>query len=226
MSLPPTVFQKSKEKLLEKQVLKIEQNKISDYYRCIYQCNQINKYDLRQSDSLLEAVDWWLSEVMNLSKVSDTIGLNDGVQVFLPNVSSGIKQILLILTKCLRSQPGDTIILEHPEIYLHPSAQSRLADFFICMAKSKKNLIIETHSEYLINRFLLRIAQEDDAKIRELFNLLFVSFDKKLQTSVAKPIFINQFGEIENWPVFFFDRGDALELMAATLKNRSSKLKQ
>ncbi|NER33137.1 MAG: hypothetical protein F6J93_03525 [Oscillatoria sp. SIO1A7] len=64
------------------------------------------------------------------------------------------------------------------------------------------------------------IYQESDPK--EKYYLYPVSFYRGDRFCPE----INQFGEIENWPVSFFDRGDALELMAATLKNRSSKLKQ
>ena len=217
-------------------VLGIEKDKIvPSYYRRIYQGKQVSEYELRESDSLLEAVNWWLSEGMNLPKISD-IGGSRGVlhqvklksseiEVSLPDVGFGISQVLPVLVECLRSQPGDTIILEQPEIHLHPSLQSRLADFLICMAKSEKNLVVETHSEYMMNRFFLRIAQEDDNEIRKLFNPLFVSYDEGEKTSVVQPISINEFGEIENWPVGFFDQNDARELMAATLKKRTSKSK-
>ena len=120
----------------------------------------------------------------------------------------------------MRTREGETIILEQPEIHLHPSLQSKLADFFICMAKSGKKLVIETHSEHLINRLCLRIAQEESGEVKELLNTLFVSFDNKQQTSIVKPIQINEFGEIENWPVGFFDENDARDLMEATLKKR------
>ena len=218
-------------------VLGIERDDIvASYYRYIYRGKQVSEYELRESDSLLEAVNWWLSEGMNLPKISDIGGSrgvphqvklkSSGVEVSLPDVGFGISQVLPVLVECLRSQPGDTIILEQPEIHLHPSLQSRLADFLICMAKSGKNLVLETHSEYMMNRFFLRIAQEDDDEIRKLFNPLFVSFDEGEQTSVVKPISINEFGEIENWPVGFFDQNDARELMAATLKKRTSKSKR
>ena len=89
-----------------------------------------------------------------------------------------------------------------------------------CMAKSGKNLVVETHSEHLINRLCLRIAQEESNAIKDLTNILFVSFDKDRECSTITPIVINDFGEIENWPVGFFDENDSRELIAATLKKR------
>jgi predicted ATPase len=215
-------------------VLAIEQDqKISKYYRCMYEGKRIKEYELRESDKMLEAVNWWLSECMELPNITSVVGLggvpgqvklnSSGIEVYLPDVGFGVSQILPILVECLRTKEAETIILEQPEIHLHPSLQSKLADFFICMAKSGKKLVIETHSEHLINRLCLRIAQEESGEVKEILNTLFVSFDEKQKTSVVKPIQINEFGEIQNWPVGFFDENDARDLMEATLKKRMTK---
>jgi predicted ATPase len=219
-------------------VLAVEQEqKIPKYHRCIYEGKQIKEYELRESDQLLEALNWWLSECMKLPEITSVVGLiggipgqvklnSSGIDVNLPDVGFGVSQILPILVECLRTREGETVVLEQPEIHLHPSLQSKLADFLICMAKSGKRLVVETHSEHLINRLCLRIAQEESGEIKDLLNTLFVSFDGKEQTSVVKPIEINEFGEIENWPVGFFDENDARELMAASLKKRMAKSKK
>jgi predicted ATPase len=218
-------------------VLAVEQEqKIPKYHRCIYEGKQIKEYELRESDQLLEALNWWLSECMKLPEITSVVGLSgipgqvklnsSGIDVNLPDVGFGVSQILPILVECLRTREDETVVLEQPEIHLHPSLQSKLADFLICMAKSGKRLVVETHSEHLINRLCLRIAQEESGEIKDLLNTLFVSFDGKEQTSVVKPIEINEFGEIENWPVGFFDENDARELMAASLKKRMAKSKK
>ena len=46
------------------------------------------------------------------------------------------------------------IIVDEPEIHLHPSLQSKLADFFMEMAMLGKRILIETHSEYLIDKMI------------------------------------------------------------------------
>ncbi len=94
------------------------------------------------------------------------------------------------------------------------------------MAKSGKKVIVETHSEHLIKRLYLRAAQEETDAIRNLLNTVFVSFDERQQTSVTQTIVINEYGEIENWPVGFFDEDDSRELVAATLKKRMGKVRQ
>ncbi len=214
-------------------VLAVEKEmNIAKYYRCIYDGKKINNYELREQDKLLESVNWWLFDFMKLPQIYSVDGfkgvinqvkLNSlGVEVDLPDVGFGVSQILPIIVECLRTGQGETIILEQPEIHLHPSLQSKLADFFVCMAKSGKNLVIETHSEHLINRLCLRIAQEDTEEIRDMTNILFVSFDEQNKTSICNPIEVNKYGEIENWPVGFFDENDSRDLLAATLKKRMS----
>ncbi|HOC39727.1 MAG TPA: AAA family ATPase, partial [Thermodesulfobacteriota bacterium] len=74
--------------------------------------------------------------------------------VDLPDVGFGISQVLPVLVQCFCAPAGSIILMEQPEIHLHPGAQSALADVMIDVIKSRENganrniqLIIETHSE-------------------------------------------------------------------------------
>jgi predicted ATPase len=216
-------------------VLAVEKETIvPKYYRCIYKKKSIEKYELRDKDKLIDSVNWWLSDfkklppihsINELSGIINQVKVDSlGIELDLTDVGFGVSQILPIIVECLRMAEGETIILEQPEIHLHPSLQSKLADFFICMAKSGKNLVVETHSEHFINRLCLRIAQEESNDTRNLINILFVSCDEENKSSIAKPIEINKYGEIENWPVGFFDENDSRDLISATLKKRMSNL--
>ena len=216
-------------------VLAVEKETIvPKYYRCIYKKKSIEKYELRDKDKLIDSVNWWLSDFMKLPPIHSINELSGiinqvkvdslGIKLDLTDVGFGVSQILPIIVECLRMAEGETIILEQPEIHLHPSLQSKLADFFICMAKSGKNLVVETHSEHFIYRLCLRIAQEESNDTRNLINILFVSCDEENKSSIAKPIEINKYGEIENWPVGFFDENDSRDLISATLKKRMSNL--
>jgi predicted ATPase len=216
-------------------VLGVEQKqRLPAYYKCIYDGKRIKAYELREADNLMEALNGWLS-FMKLPQLIPTPALKRninqikleaaGVEVCLPDVGFGVSQILPILVECLRTKKGETLILEQPEIHLHPSLQSKLADFLICMAKAGKKIIVETHSEHLIKRLYLRVAQEESNDTRNLLNTIFVSFDEQQQTSVTQPIVINEYGEIENWPIGFFDEDDSREMVAATLKKRMRNMK-
>ncbi|MCE2695906.1 MAG: DUF3696 domain-containing protein [Nostocales cyanobacterium LE14-WE4] len=216
-------------------VLAAEKEKITPkYYRCICEGKYIKKYELRDRDTLIDSVNWWLSDFMKLPRIHSVNELSGvinqvkvnslGIKLDLTDVGFGVSQILPIIVECLRMPEGETIILEQPEIHLHPSLQSKLADFFVCMAKSGKNLVVETHSEHFIYRLCLRIAQEESNDTRNLINILFVSCDEENKSSIAKPIEVNKYGEIENWPVGFFDENDSRDLISATLKKRMSNL--
>ena len=76
----------------------------------------------------------------------------------LTHVGVGVSQVLPILVMCLLAEPDTTIIIEQPELHLHPKVQTLLGDFFLSMALLGKQIIVETHSEYIINRLRFRAA--------------------------------------------------------------------
>ena len=94
-----------------------------------------------------------------------TKGSEDWVD--LPDVGFGISQVLPVLVQCFYAPAGSIILMEQPEIHLHPSAQSALADVMIDVINSRENgkdrniqLLIETHSEHFLRRLQRRIAED------------------------------------------------------------------
>lgn len=92
-------------------------------------------------------------------KVKAEYRLQIGRNIRPKNTGSGISYIISLLIVCLASKKGDVIIVENPEIHLHPKAQSYLVDFFIFIANSGRQLIIETHSDHLFNGVKVAISQ-------------------------------------------------------------------
>ena len=123
----------------------------------------------------------------------------------------GVSQVLPVLTLCYYVPEGSTIILEQPELHLHPSVQAGLADVFVDVIKHRNvQILLESHSEHLLRRLQRRIAEEalspDDTALYfcELRN----------GESMLRPLQIDMFGDIHNWPDDFF--GDLLgEVVAA-----------
>ena len=74
------------------------------------------------------------------------------------DVGFGVSQLLPILVIGLRSGRASLLILEQPEIHLHPRLQANLADFLLTLAASGRRIIVETHSDHFINRLRRRIA--------------------------------------------------------------------
>jgi predicted ATPase len=142
----------------------------------------------------------------------------------LTHVGVGVSQVLPILVMCLLAEPGSVILIEQPELHLHPKVQTRLADFFLSMSMLGKQCIIETHSEYIVNRLRFRAAAAQADAVSKLMQIYFV--DKVDGCSVFRPVEVNKYGAITDWPDGFFDQSqsEAEEILrAATLKRKAEK---
>ena len=143
----------------------------------------------------------------------------------LTHVGVGVSQVLPILVASLLSNAGTTLIFEQPELHLHPKVQTLLADFFLSITQLGKQCVIETHSEYFINRIRFRVA----AAVKqnpwvEAVKMYFVDRDE--QGSSFHLVNINEFGAILDWPEGFFDqsqRETEAILRAALLKRRAKR---
>ena len=91
------------------------------------------------------------------------------------NVGYGVSQVLPIVVEMLRSK-GNSFALQQPEVHLHPRAQAAFGELAYKVAvKNKNRLIIETHSDYMINRFRYTVCQ---GKSRINAQVLFFSRDE------------------------------------------------
>lgn len=143
----------------------------------------------------------------------------------LTHVGVGVSQVLPILVMCFLSRPGSTLVFEQPELHLHPKVQTLLGDFFLSVSLCQKQCIVETHSEYLIDRIRYRIASSSvDDKLKQLTKLYFV--EKPEQTSLFREVVINEYGAIVDWPEGFFDHSqkEAENLLLAAAKKRKAKM--
>jgi predicted ATPase len=139
----------------------------------------------------------------------------------LTHVGVGVSQVLPILVGCLLAAKDSVVILEQPEIHLHPKVQTLLGDFFLAMALLGKQCIIETHSEYLINRLRLRAASAP--LTRSLTAYMKIYFVEKTEgQSVFKEIEVNEFGAVTDWPEGFLDQSqrEAEETLRAALRKK------
>ncbi|AEB58629.1 AAA family ATPase [Ectopseudomonas mendocina] len=124
----------------------------------------------------------------------------------LTHVGVGVSQVLPIVLMFLLSREGDVLVFEQPELHLHPKIQSRLCDLFLVLASTGRQCIIETHSEYLINRLRLRIAQDSDDTVINNSSIYFIG--KEGGRSHFENVRINKYGAIKEWPKDFFDQTD------------------
>lgn len=142
----------------------------------------------------------------------------------LTNVGVGVSQVLPILVLSLLADKGSTLIFEQPELHLHPRVQTRLADFFVSMIQLNKQCIVESHSEYMVNRLRYRSVVSEDSFISDNVMMYFV--EKEDGKSIYNPVKINRYGVIEDWPKGFFDENEensAAILRAAMQKRRKER---
>lgn len=146
---------------------------------------------------------------------------NDAAEVLITDVGFGVSQILPVITLCYYAPEGSTIILEQPEIHLHPSVQAGLADIFIDVVKTRKiQIILESHSEHLLRRLQRRIA-EDDFPSRDA-ELYFC--DSENGKSRLTKLNLDVFGNIANWPKDFFgDEFGEIAMMQKAIIERKRK---
>lgn len=128
----------------------------------------------------------------------------------LADVGFGVSQVLPVIVALLSAQPGSLVILEHPEIHLHPRIQSELADLLIDVASAGEiQILVESHSEHLLARIQRRIAEGNrngSGLTPEDVRLYFCELEQG--TSKLTPLEIQPSGVITNWPPDFF--GDML----------------
>lgn len=138
--------------------------------------------------SLLDAVKFWMCDIFKIgvniySKRNGdayTIFLKNeaGIETTIKHVGFGISQILPIVVEGLLMPKDGTLILEQPEIHLHPRIQSLLFDFLYSLVLQGKNVIIETHSDHFITRMRRRIAESPDSAHIDNINLTFIEPNK------------------------------------------------
>ena len=131
--------------------------------------------------------------------------------VLLTDVGFGVSQVLPVLVMLAYAQDGDTLILEQPEIHLHPAVQSGLADIILETALTRNvQIIVESHSEHLLMRLQRRIAEvEFGNHLRVEPDDVSLYFCKQTpRGSQLDRLEMDLFGNIVNWPEEFF--GDPL----------------
>jgi predicted ATPase len=131
------------------------------------------------------------------------------------DVGFGVSQILPVVVLCFYVPEGSTVILEQPEIHLHPAVQASLADVLIdAWHKRRVQILVESHSEHLLRRMQRRIAE----KSLSSDDVALYFCEAGPRGSKAIPLALDLFGNITNWPQDFF--GDMYGELAATQKAR------
>ncbi|TCO65100.1 AAA family ATPase [Actinocrispum wychmicini] len=115
------------------------------------------------------------------------------------NTGFGVSYTLPIIVAGLLAREGDILLIENPEAHLHPGGQSRLGRFLSKVAGSGAQVIVETHSDHVLNGARLAVAQDNAL---DPSAMIVHYFDHEGTTSIH----VNQRGELDAWPAGFFDQ--------------------
>lgn len=112
------------------------------------------------------------------SEIFEIVVKINGQERNIANVGYGISQILPIIVEAIARPDNTWFAAQQPEVHLHPKAQAALGDFvFKTQVLDSQNFIIETHSDYLIDRFRLRLSRSFHEKkpYHDLSQIIFFS---------------------------------------------------
>lgn len=200
--------------------------------------NPALRHPKAMSLSLFNQVEAWLGEIspgtrlqLNPNPDLDSVGLRysfvtgqyESNAYRSTNVGFGLTYTLPILVATLSANPGALLLIENPEAHLHPRGQGMMGDLLARAAQSGAQVIIETHSDHVLNGIRLAVhggghpSRLDPAKVRLHF------FERHEQEDGAQHVVlsptIDQDGRIDRWPEGFFDEWD--KSLEALLEPRS-----
>ena len=145
----------------------------------------------------------------------------DGVAANLRDVGVGVAQVLPVLTVAYSVPPGSTVLLEEPEIHLHPLAQAVLAELFAEVSQQRRvQFLVETHSEHLFRRMQTLLARRQTTTAQ--CQMLFV--ERQGANAVLVPLEVDEFGAVRNWPPRFF--GDAMGEAREQARARAQRMRE
>lgn len=161
------------------------------------------------TNTLLDQVNYWMNYIvgtaLNISDIKKTNYLqvrynnnpanynSEALYSRPTNVGSGVSYLISIIIACLGAENGSELIIENPEIHLHPKAQSRLCDFLYHVSCCGRQLFVETHSDHIFNGIRAGIAAKemDPRKV----GVNFFALDNNYETC-CNPIRIQEYGKI------------------------------
>lgn len=125
----------------------------------------------------------------------------------LVDVGYGVSQVLPILVDTLQAENRDSVFLmQQPEVHLHPKAQAELGTFFARLANRERRFIVETHSDYLVDRIRMEVGRRNTIKPEDV-SILY--FERRKSGVAIHNLCLDEGGSVRNAPdgyrQFFLD---------------------
>jgi predicted ATPase len=176
--------------------------------------------DTQQVRNLLTQVRLWLENIAPGTRLDDA-NLVRGIKIAEvnfganrpTNVGFGLSYVLPIIVNGLVAASGSMFIVENPEAHLHPLGQSQIGRFLAKVAAAGVQVVIETHSEHVING--IRIAAMRGVLSPDDVAINFFQRNPQTEKVEVQQIGLTTSGDLTNFPAGFFDQTqqDLVELI-------------
>lgn len=169
--------------------------------------NDFDKKINSDNENLLELVQKWMLyfDLGNIKIINQQESLQLNIKnCNIADVGFGISQTLPIIVEGLTLEYEQTLLLEQPEIHLHPRMQMRMADFLITLSQTNHCVIVETHSDHIINRLVRRVLENKDKNILNDLIIYFVTNSEN--GSEIQEIKVDRVRGIYEYPKEFFSQ--------------------
>lgn len=151
--------------------------------------------------------DYRVSPVKDASAISLTMRTNPSSDFQRPqNVGFGLTQLFPIVVSVLAAESGDILLVENPEVHLHPRAQQTAGVLLAQAAAAGIQVVVETHSDHVLNG--VRLATKSGQVEHQNVAIHFFSSDLDTGEAILKTPSIDINGRLSEWPPGFFDQFD------------------
>lgn len=126
------------------------------------------------------------------------------------NTGFGLTQVLPVVVAAISAKQDDLLLIENPEVHLHPSGQAAMGEFLVEVAAAGVQVLIETHSDHILNgvrRAVKKGVLPPDRTLLHFFRPRDEEFGESASAQVESPA-IDAAGNVDAWPDGFFDQFD------------------
>lgn len=147
-----------------------------------------------------------LQQVPRANTVTLGLRTSDAIDFHGPiHTGFGITQVLPIVIAALSAEKGDLILIENPEVHLHPAGQALMGQFLADAARAGIQVLAETHSDHVLNG--VRRAVKSKRLAAGQVAIHFFRPRSEDHPQVLSPA-LDDSGNIDSWPEGFFDQFD------------------
>jgi predicted ATPase len=160
-------------------------------------------------------VNYWLGRLFGISNTIRDLGLSNSLSMELSlgngkpvrpyHMGSGVSFAIGVLVSCLSANPDDIVVIENPEIHLHPKAQSDLTEFLCFAANAGIQIVLETHSDHVFNGIRKSIIKKEITHTDVAVHFFQLDENALSKNTV---IDLNERGRVMTHPKGLFDQFD------------------